>query len=369
MSHMTTDVASLAAGVLGGGFMAEVHSRAVRAARGTLAAVTSSSASSTREAAARLGAGRPFTSPDELVADDGVDVVHVCTPNATHRELALAALRAGKHVVCEKPLATTPADALELAEEARAADVVATVPFVYRYHPMVREARARLASGELGAILSLQGSYTQDWLLDAAADNWRVDPALGGSSRAFADIGSHLVDLVEFVAATRITRLAALTRTVHPERAGEPVATEDLAGVLAVTEADVVVSLFVSQVAAGRKNRLAFEISGTRAAVAFDQESPEVLWLGRRTGSLELVRDPVQLGAEATRLSVVPAGHPMGYQDAFNAFVADTYAAIGGARPEGLPTFEDGARAALVTDAVVRSAAADGAWVEVGGAP
>jgi len=370
MAHMTTDVIDTtavapAAGFLGGGFMAEVHSRAVRAARGTVAAVASSSAPASRTAAEQLGAERPHDSATELLADPQIDVVHVCTPNSTHREYALEALRAGKHVVCEKPLATTLDSALELAEAARAAGVVATVPFVYRYHPMVREARARIAAGELGTLLSLQGSYTQDWLLEPDDENWRVDAEVGGDSRAFADIGSHLVDLVEFVSGERIARLAAVTRTVYPERGGVAVATEDLAAVLAVTRSDVVVSLFVSQVAAGRKNRLAFELSGTRAAVQFDQESPEELWFGARDGSRLLVRDVTQLGPDAARLSVVPAGHPMGYQDAFNAFVADTYAAVRGERPEGLPTFDDGVRAARITDAVLRSAR-DGGWVEVG---
>jgi len=345
--------------------MAEVHSRAVRAAWGTVEAVTSSSVPASHAAADHLGAVRPHDSVSALVTDPAVDVVHVCTPNSTHREYTLAALRAGKHVVCEKPLATTLAGATELAAAAREAGVVATVPFVYRYHPMVREARARIAAGELGTLLSLQGSYTQDWLLEPGDENWRLDAQVGGDSRAFADIGSHLVDLVEFVSGARIARLAAVTRTVFPERGGVAVDTEDVAAVLAVTTSDVVVSLFVSQVAAGRKNRLAFELSGTRAAVQFDQESPEELWLGARDGSRLLVRDVTQLGPDASRLSVVPSGHPMGYQDAFNAFVADTYAAIRGEHPEGLPTFDDGVRAAQITDAVLRSAR-DGGWVEVG---
>lgn len=367
---MTTDVTdtrtdTLRAGFLGGGFMAQVHSRAARAARAELTAVTTSTPERSAVAARELGIERSFADAGELIAAADVDVVHICTPNATHAALTLQTLEAGKHVICEKPLATTLADARVVEAAAREHGLVAAVPFVYRYHPMVREARARIAAGELGTLLSLQGSYTQDWLLEPGDENWRVDAEVGGDSRAFADIGSHLVDLVEFVSGARIARLAAVTRTVFPERGGVAVETEDVAAVLAVTTSDVVVSLFVSQVAAGRKNRLAFELSGTRAAVQFDQESPEALWLGARDGSRLLVRDVTQLGPDAARLSVVPSGHPMGYQDAFNAFVADTYAAIRGEHPEGLPTFDDGVRAAQITDAVLRSAR-DGGWVEVG---
>ena len=306
-----------------------------------------------------------YPTPEALFADDSVDIVHICTPNATHAGFALAAMNAGRHVICEKPLATSIGDAESLVERVDATGVTATVPFVYRYHPMVREARARVEAGDLGTLLTIHGSYLQDWLLSETDDDWRVDTALGGPSRAFADIGSHLVDLVEFVTGDRITRVAATKRTIYNERATHrDIATEDAVALVAETGSGAIGTLLVSQVAPGRKNRLAIEISGSAETIHFDQEQPESLWLGRRTGSELLMRDPAQLSAEAARLSVLPAGHPLGYQDAFNAFVADSYAAARGERREGLPTFADGLRAVRITAAVLESSS-DGGWVDV----
>jgi predicted dehydrogenase len=369
MLGMTMDVTRTSpapvAGFIGGGFMADVHSRASRSARASLRGITSSSPASSERAASRLGLSVSYPSSAQLLADDTVDVVHVCTPNATHFEFALAAIDAGKHVVCEKPLATSSADAEKLASRARAAGVTATVPFVYRYHPMVREARARVARGELGTLLTIQGGYLQDWLLSKADDDWRVDASLGGPSRAFADIGSHLCDLIEFVTGDRITRLAATMRTVFNERAtNRDIATEDAVALVVETASGAIGTLLVSQVAPGRKNSLTFELSGSSESIRFDQENPETLWLGRRSGTQLLAREPGQLSPDAARLALVPAGHPLGYQDAFNAFVADTYAAIAGGTPEGLPTFDDGLRAVQVTEAVLESAAT-GTWAEL----
>ena len=172
----------LGVGIVGGGFMAEVHSRAARAAGARLVGLSSSSESRAVEAAGRLGIERGFASLDALLADPAVDVVHVCTPNALHAEQAERIIAAGKHVVCEKPLATSVADATRLTESAAAAGVTATVPFVYRFHPLVREARARVAAGESGRLLTIAASYLQDWLLEESDDNWRVDSASGGRS-------------------------------------------------------------------------------------------------------------------------------------------------------------------------------------------
>jgi predicted dehydrogenase len=356
-------VAQLGVAVVGGGFMATVHSRAARAAGARLVGILSSSHDKSASAAEQLGIERAYGSLDELVADDAVDVVHVTTPNAFHAAQAHAALAAGRHVVCEKPLATTVADAEGLVEAV--GDLVATVPFVYRYHPMVREARARVRAGDVGTILTLNGSYLQDWLLTSGDDNWRVDEQAGGRSRAFADIGSHLVDLFEFVAGDRVSRVAAATRTFLTERAlHHAVTTEDAAAVTLETEGGAIGTVLVSQAAPGRKNRLYLEIAGTQESVAFDQEEPETLWVGRRSGSLLLPRDPAQLHPDAARLVTTPAGHAQGYQDAFNGFVADTYAAVGGATPDGLPRFDDGLRTVRVTDAVL-TAAEQGTWVQV----
>jgi predicted dehydrogenase len=355
--------APLGVGIVGGGFMAAVHSRAARSARARLVGLASSSPAKASVSAAELGVEEAFDTLDDLLGDDRISVIHVCTPNGLHAEQALAALAAGKHVVCEKPLATSIADAERLVEAA--APLVATVPFVYRFHPLVREARARIASGETGRVLSIDGSYLQDWLLNQSDDNWRVDSASGGRSRAFADIGSHLVDLIEFVTGDRVARLAASKRTFFSSRAEhESIATEDAAAVLLETAGGAIGTVLVSQVAPGRKNRLQIEIAGSAESVVFNQEQPETLWVGRRSGTLLIPRDADQLADDAARFVSVPAGHPQGYQDAFNAFVADSYAAIGGAAPSGLPRFEDGLRAVRVTEAVM-NAAESGSWVEV----
>ncbi|PPH50729.1 Gfo/Idh/MocA family protein [Rathayibacter sp. AY1E2] len=356
--------APLRVGVLGGGFMAAVHSRAARSAGAVLAGVASSTPEKGERAAAELGVERAYPDARALIEDESIDLVHVCTPNATHAALALAAIEAGKHVVCEKPLAATLREAESLAAAASSAGVVATVPFAYRFHPMVREARARVASGETGRLVTVRGSYLQDWLLGASDDNWRVDPAAGGRSRAFGDIGSHLVDLLEFVTGDRIDSLAAITSTVHAERGGRPVSTEDVAGLIVRLEGGAVGTLLVSQVTAGHRNELVLEVSGLEESLRFEQELPETLWVGRRDSALLVPRDASILAPDAARLSIVPSGHPMGYQDAFTAFARDTYAAVAGAAVEGLPTFADGLRAARITEAVL-DAAETGAWVTV----
>lgn len=363
MSVTDIGVGTIRAGFLGGGFMAAVHSRAARAAQAQPALIASSRPESAALAAETLGIAAPVRDAAALFSSD-VDVIHVCTPNITHATYASAVLTAGKHVICEKPLATTLTEAESLATLAEARGLVAAVPFVYRYHPMVREARARIARGELGAILTLDCSYLQDWLLDEGDVDWRVNPALGGSSRAFADIGSHLCDLIEFVTGERMLRVSARTRTVHAERGGVAVSTEDIAAVLFELSGGALGTMLVSQMAPGRKNALVLELHGMKSSLRFAQERPEELWVGRRTGSHILLRDPETGAPDSARLSLVPAGHPMGYQDAFNAFVADAYSAIKGAKPEGLPTFADGLRAVRLTDAVLESAAS-GQWIDV----
>jgi predicted dehydrogenase len=345
--------------------------------------VSASTPERAREAAQRLGAERAFDSPEELAVADGVDVVHVCTPNDLHAPLAEAALRAGKHVVCEKPLATTAAQAERLLDAVRESGRVATVPFVYRYNPNVFEARARVAAGEIGSVRLVHGGYLQDWLSTPDDDNWRVDPARSGASRAFADIGSHWCDLMEFVTGQRIAAVCAQTATVVPERAdrgnapafapesahppggSRPVVTEDLATMLFRTDAGVVGTMLVSQVSPGRKNHLHVEVAGEHASLRFEQERPETLWIGRREGTEIAWRDPAAMHPAAARLATTPAGHAQGYVDCFEAFVADAYLAIRGGDPDGLPRFADGARSARIVDAVVASARAGAAWVEV----
>ncbi|HIY65891.1 MAG TPA: Gfo/Idh/MocA family oxidoreductase, partial [Candidatus Agrococcus pullicola] len=272
--------------MLGAGFMARTHSHAALASRAELALIAASTPESSARAAIELGYERGV-SVDELLAAE-LPVVHVCTPNETHVEYARAALRGGSHVICEKPLAISGSAANGLAAEAAELDRIGAVPFVYRYHPMVREARERIRAGAAGSIVTISGQYLQDWLLEAQDDNWRVDPDAGGPSRAFADIGSHLVDLVEFVSGDRITRLVSAVRTLHPERAGKSVATEDTVALTAELAGGGVASMLVSQVAPGRKNGLVLEIGGSKESVRFEQEDPERLWVGRREQSLLL---------------------------------------------------------------------------------
>ena len=233
-------------------------------------------------------------------SDKDVDVIHICTPNSLHMEVAKAALEAGKHVVCEKPLATSLQDARVLTELAKSKGLVGTVPFINRYHPMVREARSRVQSDETGKLYLIQGSYLQDWLMQAGDTNWRVDAGAGGKSRAFADIGSHLCDLIEWITGERFTSLIATLGTPIAQRSAaasrvafqasgevkdtKPVATEDVACLILRTDRGTLASLTISQVSAGRKNRLWFELDGAQQSVMFDLESPEQLWIGRREG-------------------------------------------------------------------------------------
>jgi predicted dehydrogenase len=374
--------AQLRAGIVGSGFIGAVHARSILLAGGRVVGVASSSPASAREAVPRLRAERAFDSAEELVVSDAIDVVHICAPNHLHVPLASAALAAGKHVVCEKPLALDDAGAAGLVDLAANAGLHGTVPFVYRYYPMVREARERLQGGRSGALRLLHGTYLQDWLSHSSDDNWRVDGKLGGPSRAFADIGSHWCDLAEFASGHRITRLSARAATVigqRAEAAGRPafgsgdgrgplraVDTEDIATVSFETDQGALGSVVVSQVSPGRKNRLWIEFDAAEESLAFDQENPEQLWRGRRDGVALLGRDADTLSPAAARLATLPAGHPQGYADCFDAFVADVYSVIGGAAaPNGMPTFRDGRRAVQVTEAVIASATHGGNWVEV----
>jgi len=373
--HMADRLRVAIAGV---GFIGPVHLRAARLAGAQIAGIAGSDPVRVRAAAAALEVDRVFDSSEALAVDPGVDVVHICTPNHLHGPLARLALSAGKHVVCEKPLATTVEAAEELVALAARAGVVTAVPFVYRFHAVVREARARLADPPQPIHL-IHGSYLQDWLASPEDYNWRVDPALGGPSRAFADIGTHWCDLVEFVTGHRIARVSARMVTAFAERlagtanafqraAGERprvrVVGDDAVTMMFETDRGAAGSVVLSQVSHGRKNRLWFEIDGAREAIAFDQEDPERLWVGSRDRQEIVLRDPARLSAAAARYATLPAGHAQGYGDAFNAFVADTYAAIRGATPDGLPTFHDGLRAARITGAALASARS-GAWEDV----
>ncbi|HWK29736.1 MAG TPA: Gfo/Idh/MocA family oxidoreductase [Solirubrobacter sp.] len=346
--------------IAGTGFIGAVHARSARLAGGRLVGVAASSPERGLLAAATLGAERSFATAEELVESPDVDIVHICTPNHLHQPLAEAALAAGKHVICEKPLALDERGAQTLVDVAESTDLVAAVPFVYRYYPTAREARERVRTGATGPIRLIHGGYLQDWLLLPSDDNWRVDEQLGGASRAFADIGSHWCDMVEHVSGHRITRVSARLLTSVPERV-----TEDAAILQFETDRGAIGTAVVSQISAGRKNMLHFELDGAEEAVSFNQEEPETLWVGRREHATLIKRDPAHLSEPAARLATLPPGHPQGYNDCFDAFVADAYAAaVTGERPDGLPVFRDGLRAAHITAAVLSSARTE-TWVDV----
>lgn len=335
------------AAVVGTGFIGSVHAHAVLASGARLVAVAASTPDRATDAARRLSAERAGAADEVAVADD-VDVVHICTPDDLHVPLARRALAAGKAVVCEKPLATTLDDARALLDDA--GDAVTAVPFVYRFHPMVREARARVARGDAGAVHLLHGGYLQDW--QAAGDvGWRAD---GDATRAFADVGIHWCDLAEFVSGHRITRLLA-------RLAGDGSSVT----VLFETDRGATGSTTVSQTAIGRRNQLWLSVDGAQASYGFDQEEPETLAVRGLEGNLVVPRGSAALDPSAARYSRLPPGHPQGYQDCFDAFVADVYAATTGPRPDGLPSFADGVRAAALTDAVGRSIADGANWTEV----
>lgn len=362
--------------ILGAGMIAEIHRRAAILAGAHIVGVLASSPDRSLQVAEAWGT-EALTSVDRL-ADLSADVVHVCSPNGLHREHVEAAISAGAHVICEKPLSITASESQAMASLASAAGKVATVPFVYRFHPLVRELRARAKAGEFGRWQLLHGSYLQDWMLSPLATSWRVDAEVGGPSRAFADIGSHWCDLMEFVTGERIASLIASTSITVPERPSvtgssfggggygplEKVQTEDAASVVFRTASGVLGSVTVSQVSAGRKNRLWFEFDGQERSAVFDQEQPETVWLGGTTSSEILQRDPSVGALDARRLSTLPAGHAQGYAQCFENFVSDSYLAMEGRAVDGLPTFDDGVRSSHIVDAVVTSSR-EGRWVDI----
>jgi predicted dehydrogenase len=358
--------APLRAGIIGTGFMGSVHAQAVRAAGHTLVGFAGSTPDKAHAMANENG-GVGFSSVDSLLGSDDIDVVHVCTPNHLHRDHAVRALQHGKHVVCEKPLATTAQDGEALVLEAGRANRKGFVPFVYRFYPAVQEMRHRIAQGDAGPIHLIHGSYLQDWLASATASNWRVNSTTGGPSRTFGDIGVHWCDLMEHVTGHRITRLMAKTDTVFAQRNGTDVATEDAVHILFETNAGATGSFLASQVSLGRKNKIVLEVDGPLAAFAFDHTVPNQLWMGETQKNTVIESGPETLHApSALSLQTIPSGHPMGYTDAFRSFIHEAYRTIPRDDAPGIvATFDDGLRAIHLTEAVIASAK-QSQWVTVG---
>jgi predicted dehydrogenase len=369
------------AAVIGTGFVAGVHVDALRRLGIEVAGVVGSRPERARE----KGLAPVYESVEAMLADD-VDVVHVTTPNHLHHPQVKAALAAGRHVVCEKPLAMTSAESSELLELARRSGLVHCTNFNLRFYPLVQQARTLVRGGAVGEVWNVHGAYLQDWLLRPTDWNWRLEPEQGGMLRAVADIGSHWLDAVEFVTGLRVAELCADLATVVPvrqrptgevetfaaaddaERVDAPVATEDLANVLLRFEGGARGAMVVSQVSSGRKNSLRFEVDGSEGAVAWDGERHEELWLGHRDRPNEvLLRNPALMAYEAAARTAMPAGHAEGYADTFRELYRAVYAAVAqGGMPDepDFPTFEDGHRAQLLGDAVASSHRRH-AWIAV----
>lgn len=368
--------------VIGTGFVGPFHVDAVRRGGiGEVVVVAGSNAERTAARAEALGVPRATTEVEEIFSDSSIDVVHVCTPNWSHVELATRALEAGKHVVVEKPLALNAADARTLAGLAREWQRHAMVAFTYRGYPMVRRARQLVADGELGDIRLVHGQYLQDWLSQETDYNWRLQAA-AGASRAVADIGSHWFDTAQYIAGRRIIAVMAdlaifipvrqrplLETAAFTEATGErepvEIGSEDAAIILVRFEDGARGALVLSQVSPGRKNAFGLEIGGANASLAWEQERPEALWIGTRTETRGLVRQPEPI---SHGLPSLPAGHPEGWAEAMRDLLRDFYAAIADGRsPDGeqpYPTLEDGASAVAFVDATLESARTE-RWVSL----
>jgi predicted dehydrogenase len=371
--------------VIGTGFVGRVHVEAIRRLGDVeLAAIADQSDDLADKFARQLGVDRAYGDYRRVLDDPQIAAVHICVPNALHYEIAKAAIEAGKSVLCEKPLAASVGEAQELAALAERRKVVHATSYNLRYYPLVQHMRRLAATGEIGEILAVQGTYSQDWLFYETDYNWRLEPEAGGKSRAMADIGSHWCDMVEYVTGARITALCAELQTFHPIRkkpkkpietyAGKLLKPEDYVDVLIHTEDFGAVlfrlgerargALTINQVAAGRKNRLLLEIYGTRRGLAWDGENPNQLWIGRRDGNNEIVvKDPSLLEAQARPYADLPGGHAEGYGDTFKQLFRRFYAAV---RNPGdaadIPTFHAGLRQLQLVDAVLDSSSRK-AWV------
>ncbi len=384
---MTQDIK---VGIVGTGFIGPVHLEALRRNNIKVAGLAESAPELAQKKAQELGIDKGYPSFEAMIADPEITAVHLATPNYLHYPQAKAALLAGKHVVCEKPLAMNSKESAELVQIAAAKKLVNAVNFNLRFYPMMQQARHMVAAGELGNLYILQGSYLQDWLLLPTDWNWRLEPELGGTLRAVADIGSHWLDLMTFVTGLRVQSVLADFGTFLPVRkkparpvetftgkllqasdyVDQPIRTEDYATILLHYENGVRGVVTVAQVCAGRKNRLYFEIDGAKQSLAWDGEHPNDLWIGRRDGPNELLmKDPSLLAPEARAVTSYPGGHQEGFADTFKQLYAKVYRYVRAgdmqAKPD-LPTFADGHYEMLLCEAVERSAR-EGRWVDVEG--
>jgi predicted dehydrogenase len=370
--------------IFGTGFMGRVHTEGVRRLGNVeVAGIAARTAAQARKFADEVSVERATGDYREFLADPEIEAVHICTPNSLHFEMTAAALKAGKHVLCEKPLASSVAEAREMVRLAKEKNLANCTFHNLRYYPQVQNMRRMCENGELGEILVAQGTYSQDWLLFETDWNWRVET---GPSRAFADIGTHWCDMVEHVTGLRISALCADLQIFHKTRRKPVGSVETFSGKTAApseyTETAVVTEDFgsmifrlgdtargavtVSQVSAGRKNRLFVEIYGTKGSIAWNGEQPDELWIGQRNeANRVVVKDPVLLAEKARPYADLPGGHSEGYDDTFKQVFRRFYRTVEdrGAAVE-YPTFADGLRQLEILDAVIGSSRAQ-AWVNV----
>jgi predicted dehydrogenase len=374
------DIRDIKAAVVGTGFIGVVHVEALRRLGIEVTGVVGSSPERAAEKARAAALPAPYASFEAMLADPAVEVVHLTTPNHLHYEQVRATLAAGKHVVCEKPLGMDATETAELLRLAEQSGLVHAVNFNIRFYAQCQEARARVQAGEIGDVRLVSGGYLQDWLLLDTDWNWRLDPAEGGSLRAVGDIGSHWLDLVQFITGRRVEAVMADLTTFVPVRrrptgpvetfsdaaVGDTVdtvmETEDTAGILLRLSGGARAVLTVSQVSAGRKNRLSWEIDGSESALAWHSEAPEELWIGHRGRPNELLLN---------ERGDYPPGHAEGFPDTFKQLYRAVYRAVAAGGPPAepdYPTFADGHDEALIADAIATSHA-EQRWVTVDPVP
>ena len=383
-------IADVGAAVIGTGFIGTVHVEQLRRIGVRVRGVLGSSPERGEARADALGVDRAYPSLAALLDDAAVDVVHVTSPNHLHVPQARQILQAGRHVVCEKPLAMAAADSAGLVELAERSGLVNAVNFNIRFYPLHQHVRELVASGALGDVRFVTGHYFQDWLLLQTDWNWRLEPDKGGSLRAVGDIGSHWLDLMTFLTGAQVTAVMADLTTFIPQRAQprgpvetfstergadtveRPMATEDTASILLRFANGARGAVSVSQISPGRKNSLQWEIDGSSGSAAWDSETPDHLWLGHRGEPNQVLqRDPALMGAAGRAAAALPGGHVEGFDDTFGALFRAIYSDVIAGRPSERPpyaTFADGHDEVLVGDAVAESARL-GRWVEVDRSP
>ena len=368
---------TLGAAIIGVGFVGKAHLEALRRLGIPVRGILGSSPQRTKEAAHELKLDRGYSSIEELAEDPEVHVVHICTPNHVHSEQTKSAMQAGKHVMCEKPLAMNTRESAALVELAHKAGRVGGVAYNLRYYPLCHEARSIVQRGLIGEPRLIHGSFLQDWLLYPTDWNWRLQPELGGDMRAVADIGTHWMDLVTWIAGKKITEVCADLATVNPIRKKPrgrvesfqqaqgikddyKVTTDDYASILLRFEGNVHGVCTVSQVSAGRKTRLWFEIDGSEGSVSWNSEEPNTLWVGRRRDpNAEIIKDPSIMSPEARGYAAYPGGHAEGYPDTFVQLFKDFYSYLGKGNltaPRAFPTFETGHTEMQLCEAIAQSA-------------